>query len=124
MSIGTLPLFLAGGFLLFAAGACGYYLFLAAVAELRRARFGLAEPPLHRTEGFRHRFAILIPAHNEEDQLGAVLESCAALAYPRDRYQVYVIADNCTDSTADVACRHGAACLIRHDLAHPGKGPA
>jgi hypothetical protein len=37
---------------------------------------------------------------------------------------VIVIADNCTDSTADEAAAAGAAVLIRDDLAHPGKGRA
>lgn len=124
MSIGTLLLFLAGAFLLFAAGACGYYLFLAIVAEGKRIRNGRPDPIGWPPDGFRHRFAILIPAHNEEDQLAAVLESCAAFAYPRELYQVYVIADNCTDATADVAGRQGAACFVRNDPAHPGKGPA
>ncbi len=48
-------------------------------------------------------FAILIPAHNEEVLLGKLLDSLYELNYPRERYTVYVVADNCTDSTATLA---------------------
>lgn len=48
-------------------------------------------------------FAILIPAHNEEIILGTLLESLSALTYPKDQYTVHVIADNCTDKTAELA---------------------
>src|SRR5690242_16080598 len=49
------------------------------------------------------RFAILIPAHNEETVLGDLLESLRSLDYPHDSYSVHVVADNCTDSTAVLA---------------------
>src|SRR5437763_9653584 len=54
-------------------------------------------------EPMQFNFAILIPAHNEEVLLGPLLESLYQLAYPKDRYSVYVVSDNCTDSTASVA---------------------
>lgn len=53
-------------------------------------------PPLY-------TFAILVPAHNEEQLLGDTLRSLSELVYPKDRYTVYVVADNCTDRTAAVA---------------------
>src|SRR5437764_14828048 len=52
-------------------------------------------------------FSILIPAHNEEIMLDTLLDSLAALAYPKDRYTVYVVADNCTDRTAELARARG-----------------
>jgi 1,2-diacylglycerol 3-beta-glucosyltransferase len=97
--------------------ACGYYVFLAAVALLPRKGGARAGAP-------RHTFAILIPAHNEEGGLAATLRSCHALDYPRDRYRVFVIADNCDDCTADVARAEGAICLERRDHHQRGKGPA
>jgi cellulose synthase/poly-beta-1,6-N-acetylglucosamine synthase-like glycosyltransferase len=69
-----------------------------------------------------HSFAIVIPAHNEETTLPRALESCAALDYPKEKIAVYVIADNCTDRTAEVAWQHGAACLVRQDEQKRGKG--
>jgi cellulose synthase/poly-beta-1,6-N-acetylglucosamine synthase-like glycosyltransferase len=70
------------------------------------------------------RFLSLIPAHDEEAVLPDVLRSCTEFDYPRDGYEVVVIADNCTDRTAAVARAHGARCLERHDLTQRGKGPA
>jgi hypothetical protein len=71
-----------------------------------------------------HTFAIVIPAHDEEAALPAVLRSCAALDYPREKAKVYVIADNCSDRTATIARQSGAVCLERHDLTQRGKGYA
>jgi cellulose synthase/poly-beta-1,6-N-acetylglucosamine synthase-like glycosyltransferase len=48
-------------------------------------------------------FAVLIPAHNEEAILGTLLASLSQLTYPKERYKICVIADNCTDKTADLA---------------------
>ncbi|MDT2304176.1 glycosyltransferase family 2 protein [Paenibacillus larvae] len=42
--------------------------------------------------------------------------------YPRNLYDIYVIADNCTDSTALVARHNGAHLLERHDLDKESKG--
>lgn len=70
-------------------------------------------------------FAILIPAHNEEAMLGALLESLSRLAYPKDKYTVYVVADNCTDSTAEIARATGWVHVYeRVDEVKRGKGYA
>ena len=68
----------------------------------------------------RHTFAIVIPAHNEEINLPNALVSCRELDYPRDKYTVYVIADNCDDCTAEIAVEHGAVCLVRKDTLNRG----
>jgi len=65
----------------------------------------------------------MIPAHNEECGLEDTLHSLSRLAYPSDRYQVVVIADRCTDATAEVATRLKVLCLERSD-GQPGKGAA
>lgn len=72
----------------------------------------------------RQRFAVLIPAHDEELLLPRLLESLARLDYPNDRYDVHVVADNCTDSTASVASRRDARVHERHDEQAQGKGYA
>ena len=70
-------------------------------------------------------FAILIPAHNEEVLLGNLLESLSLLAYPKELYTVYVVADNCTDKTAELACATGWVHVYeRFDAARRGKGYA
>src|SRR5216117_1489360 len=73
----------------------------------------------------RARFAILIPAHNEQAVLGTLLDNLAELNYPRDRYAVFVVADNCTDITADLArARRGVHVYERFDQDKRGKGYA
>lgn len=67
----------------------------------------------------RHRFAVLIPAHDEERVIGASVRSVLGCDYPRERFDVYVIADNCTDMTAGVALAAGAEVLERR---HPTRG--
>jgi hypothetical protein len=66
-------------------------------------------------------FAILIPAHNEASVLGGLLDSLAMLDYPSDRYAVYVVADNCTDTTAELA-KGRAHVYERFDQEKRGKG--
>ena len=70
------------------------------------------------------RFAILVPAHNEEAVIGRTLESFRHLDYPPDQFEVHVVADNCTDRTEDVVRRSGFNAHVRIDTADPGKGPA
>jgi cellulose synthase/poly-beta-1,6-N-acetylglucosamine synthase-like glycosyltransferase len=70
----------------------------------------------------RCRFLIVIPAHNEEAGLAATVRSCLDLDYPGELFQVVVIADNCTDSTAAVARAAGAGAAERHDDERKSKG--
>src|SRR6516225_6399603 len=86
-------------FLIPAALVCVYYNFLAVYALLS----GKAPSPPEAKP--KHRFAVLIPAHNEENEISKALDSCNALDYPKEMFRVYVIADNCSDSTAEIATR-------------------
>ena len=54
------------------------------------------------------RFLVLIPAHNEERVIGDIIRNLESMDYPRELYDYYVIADNCTDRTAEVAREAGA----------------
>jgi len=69
-----------------------------------------------------HRTAVLIPAHNESVGLLATLADVRAQLAPNDR--VLVVADNCTDDTAEVARTAGAEVTVRHDAERRGKGYA
>jgi len=67
---------------------------------------------------------ILIPAHNEAAGIGRTLQSLEPqLAVDRNT-RVFVIADNCTDDTAQLARDYGASVLERHDPDRRGKGYA
>jgi cellulose synthase/poly-beta-1,6-N-acetylglucosamine synthase-like glycosyltransferase len=69
-------------------------------------------------------FDVIIPAHNEESVIARVIGSLKRLDWPPDRYQVIVVADNCTDATAAIAGQAGAQVLQRHDTERRGKGYA
>ena len=45
------------------------------------------------------RVAVLVPAHDEEDGIGATVSGIAKQLGPSDR--LVVVADNCTDRTAE-----------------------
>jgi len=70
------------------------------------------------------RFAILIPAHNEEQILPDLFQSLKNLDYPSDLVDIYTVADNCTDDTALIARSYGAIVHTRNVPQSPGKGPA
>jgi cellulose synthase/poly-beta-1,6-N-acetylglucosamine synthase-like glycosyltransferase len=63
----------------------------------------------------QRRFAILVPAHNEALVIERLLESVARQTYPRSLISVFVVADNCTDGTADLARAGGARVYERTD---------
>jgi cellulose synthase/poly-beta-1,6-N-acetylglucosamine synthase-like glycosyltransferase len=70
------------------------------------------------------RFVVVVPAHDEESGIIATVTSCKSLNYPEHLFQVVVVADNCTDATADRARDAGARVLERHDSSKRGKGYA
>ena len=70
------------------------------------------------------RFALLVPAHNEEKLLPALLANISQLDYPRHLFTLVVVADNCTDQTAALARAAGAIVYERVDHVQIGKGHA
>ena len=90
------------------------------IAWLRRARADAedVEPEAPR------RFALLIPAHDEELLVEAAIRSARTCEHPAGALVVHVIADNCTDRTAEVARRAGAEVWVREEPGQRGKGQA
>ncbi len=70
------------------------------------------------------RFALLVPAHNEEAVIGALFESLRAQTYPAALTTVHVVADNCSDATAALAREADAQVYERQDATELGKGYA
>ena len=70
----------------------------------------------------KHKYAILIAARNEEKVIGNLLDSIAKQDYPRDLLTTFVVADNCTDSTAAIARKKGAICYERFNDQDKTKG--
>ncbi len=68
---------------------------------------------------------VLVPAHNESELIADCVRSLRNQTYPAELYRIVVVADNCTDGTAEVAARAGAhAVMARDEPDARGKGQA
>ena len=103
--------------LLLLTGLCFFYQTVYLVVSL------FWREPKHKPEK-PARYAILIAARNEEAVLPYLLQSIRAQDYPAERITTYVVADNCTDRTAEAAEANGARVYRRFDRSRIGKGYA
>ena len=94
----------------------GYPLVLLALARLTPdvpQTAGAASPPT---------VSLIVAAHNEESVIAAKVANALTLDWPRDRLEVIVCADGCSDATAARAREAGADVVL--DLERRGKIPA
>jgi 1,2-diacylglycerol 3-beta-glucosyltransferase len=98
--------------------AATIYLLALALAYfiLQEQKTGMLEP--------LNRFAILIPAHNEELLIANLCESLLQVDYPKDNFAIFIIADNCNDRTVEICRKYPLKVLERHDPENGGKGQA
>lgn len=94
------------------------YQFIVSICSLVK----LKDKPI--LENKQNRFMAIIPAHNEESVIGNLIESLKKQNYPKELYDIYVIADNCTDKTAQIAKNLGAIVYERFDEKNKTKGHA
>jgi glycosyltransferase involved in cell wall biosynthesis len=47
--------------------------------------------------------SIIIAAHNEENSISFTLDSLKGQNYPKEKFEIIMVADRCTDATADIA---------------------
>ena len=94
------------------------YQFIVSICSLVK----LKDKPI--LEDKQNRFMAIIPAHNEESVIGNLIESLKKQDYPKELYDIYVIADNCTDKTAQIARDLGAIVYERFDEENKTKGHA
>lgn len=96
------------------------YLAVLTVAGLRRRPGGDEDTdPTDAT-----RFAVFVPAHDEESGVTDTIVSLLAQDYPSADFEVHVVADNCSDATAEVAGLAGATVHERDTPDQRGKGHA
>jgi cellulose synthase/poly-beta-1,6-N-acetylglucosamine synthase-like glycosyltransferase len=69
----------------------------------------------------RNKFAIIVPAHNEEQIIDKLLQSVMEVNFPEDKYELIIIADNCSDNTAAICREFGASVYERFDDVKRGK---
>lgn len=74
-------------------------------------------PPAKR----QHTYAFFIAAHNEEAVIANLVKSIKDQDYPSELIDVFVVADACTDNTAQAAREAGAIVYERNDLSRKGK---
>ena len=91
------------------AGACGVFMTFNLLYQIVIGLwgFGKAEKD-YKDHDPQMRFLVLVPAHNEERVIGDIIENLQEMDYPRELYDFYIIADNCTDGTAEKARSLGA----------------
>ena len=70
------------------------------------------------------KFAIIIPAHNEEMIISGLCENLQKINYSKKLHDIFVIADNCTDRTATICLNNNFNVLERQDEVNTGKGYA
>ncbi len=93
-----------------------YQLFYVFVGLFRKSKIMYAEN--------NNRYAVIIAARNESAVIGQLLKSLKKQDYPSSLVDVYVVADNCTDNTAEVAKNSGATVFERFNRQLVGKGYA
>lgn len=71
-----------------------------------------------------HKFAAVISARNERTVIANLIESIKNQTYPEELIDIFVIADNCDDDTAEIAGKAGAIVWERFDDVKKGKGHA
>ena len=96
----------------------GYHFVYIAIGLLSRKKRNSEVAPEQR------RYAALICARNEASVIGELVQSLKAQNYPSNLLDVYVLADNCTDNTANQAFKAGAIVYKRFNSEEVGKGYA
>lgn len=72
----------------------------------------------------QNKFGVVICARNEENVIGNLLDSINRQDYPSELVKIFLVADNCTDNTAQVGRDHGATVIERFNNELVGKGYA
>jgi len=93
------------------------YIFVALKAKKDKGSSGIKKDPLC-------KYAVIIAARNEKLVIEQLIKSIKSQNYPKELVDVFVVADNCTDNTAQVAKKAGAIVRERFNQSRVGKGYA
>jgi cellulose synthase/poly-beta-1,6-N-acetylglucosamine synthase-like glycosyltransferase len=105
--------------LLLAYAQVGYLALLAAWARRRARRRSTSRRPPPAGDDALPTVSLIVAAHDEETVIAAKVANALALDYPRERLEVIVCCDGCTDATAERARQAGADLVL--DLPRGGK---
>ncbi|MDR3152536.1 MAG: glycosyltransferase [Bifidobacteriaceae bacterium] len=82
----------------------------------------LSHKPIIFPDASPKKYAILVSARNEEAVIGNLLQCLHDQKYPDEKYDIFVVADNCIDKTAQIARSFGAKVYERFNQEKVGKG--
>lgn len=99
---------------------CSAYYFLLTLLFL--VSFKRKEARVIKSKVKKHKYLLLIPAHNEEKVLPRLLDSIELIDYPKHLYNCCVICDNCNDNSENIAKEKNAIVLNRTNKGKKGKG--
>ena len=94
-------------------------LLLLAIGSIRSA----STPDLHRRSPLT-RFMIIIPAYDKARVIGTTVSRLFAIDYPSHLFSIHMIADHCSNNTAEVDRQAGAVVHERNECPRTGKGAA
>ena len=77
-----------------------YYVIIGVMGLFKSKEYPQAPP--------QKKFAAVIAARNEAGVVGNLIDSLKEQHYPKELYDIYVLPNNCTDNTEEVALAHGA----------------
>lgn len=95
--------------------------YMIAVAALGAGRIRPSKMAKEKQD-WQPRFLCVTAAHNESAVIGLHVQNLMGMEYPKDLFDVVVVADNCTDDTAALAVAAGAHVWTRHNRLERGKG--
>ena len=106
-------LLFTGVFWAFVLSVFAYDVFLALMALKRSKKISSHDPS--------KKFACMIPAYNEENVIGDLISSLQNQNYPKRLYSIFVVADHCSDHTAEIARGVGSR-VFERSQGSDGKG--
>lgn len=116
--VGGLSALLAGAGTAAGGAATGYLSVLTLLGVARRRSNGTASAGA----AAHTRFVVMIPAHDEVASIAETLAAFDRVDYPRTHFDVHVVADNCSDGTAEVV--RASRWHVHERTGSPGKGEA
>lgn len=84
------------------------YILIYGVYYLITSLFAFKSKTIIRRYRAKHKIAVLVAARNESKVIGNLIDSLKKQKYPDNLYDIFVIPNNCTDNTAEIALEHGA----------------
>lgn len=98
--------------------AYAYQLFFLAYGFINRNKKAVGQSDI------LNKYGVIICARNEANVIADLITSLKSQKYPSDLLDIYVVADNCTDNTAQISRKNGAIVYERFNKSQVGKGYA